>query len=203
MASRPRNVGTCGFPKYPAPISPAAVLQEGRTAGPAYTIGAGRHRPPARPRVLRPRVFLTAGAMGRRRLTRARTPQSRSRSGTEGVDERLSNFASYQASGAANAPRPRVAGTLLLGHRGRSMPPDIWTGPHRRKDADRGGHQRDLPEMSHRRSDGAASLLRADAMRIDRRTMLLGVLTMALGDRRQVGAEASAGPHVTVHRAPT
>jgi hypothetical protein len=40
-------------------------------------------------------------------------------------------------------------------------------------------------------------------MRIDRRTMLLGVLTMALGDRRQVGAEASAGPHVTVHRAPT
>jgi hypothetical protein len=40
-------------------------------------------------------------------------------------------------------------------------------------------------------------------MRIQRRTMLLGVLTTALAGARRTNAEAGARPTVTVHRSPT
>lgn len=40
-------------------------------------------------------------------------------------------------------------------------------------------------------------------MRIRRRTMLLGVLTMALTGARRANAQAQIRPRVTVHRSPT
>ena len=64
--------------------------------------------------------------------------------------------------------------------------------------ADCGGLDPDVPEVSHHRR-----MNRGDTMRFERRTMILGMLTIVLGEPRLARAAAGARPPVTVHRSPT